>query len=51
MVIAVEAYAGSGGDGVRIEEMLVVTKDGNRLVTKFSSKHLISCSLVGTIYP
>ena len=51
MVIAVETYAGTGGEGVRIEEMLVVTKDGNRLLTKFPSKHLISCPLVGAIYP
>ena len=50
MVIAVETYAGSGGEGVRIEEMLVVTKDGNRLLTKFPSMQLISCPLVGAVY-
>jgi Xaa-Pro dipeptidase len=51
MVLALETYAGSGSDGVRIEEMLVVTKNGHRLLTKFPSEHLISCPLVGAIYP
>ena len=49
-MIEVEACAGSGRDGVRIEEM-PVTQDENRLPTKFHSNHLISCSLVGAIYP
>ena len=51
MVLALETYAGSGSDGVRIEEMLVVTKNGHRLLTKFPSEHLISCPLVGALYP
>jgi Xaa-Pro dipeptidase len=51
MVLALETYAGAGSDGVRIEEMLAVTKDGYRLLTKFPSEHLISCPLVGAIYP
>lgn len=51
MVLALETYAGSGNEGVRIEEMLAVTKDGYRLLTKFPSEHLISCPLVGSVYP
>jgi len=51
MVIALETYAGSGNDGVRIEEMLAVTQDGYRLLTKFPSERLISCPLVGAVYP
>jgi Xaa-Pro dipeptidase len=51
MVIALETYAGSGNDGARIEEMLAVTKDGYRLLTKFPSENLISCPLVGAVYP
>lgn len=51
MVLALETYAGAGNDGVRIEEMLAVTKDGYRLLTKFPSEHLISCPLVGSVYP
>jgi Xaa-Pro dipeptidase len=50
MVIALETYAGSGSDGVRIEEMIVVTKDGRRVLTKFPSDNLISCPLVGSTY-
>ncbi len=51
MVFALETYAGSGNDGVRIEEMLTVTRDGYRLLTKFPSENLISCPLVGAVYP
>jgi Xaa-Pro aminopeptidase len=51
MVLALETYAGSGNDGARIEEMLVVTQDGYRMLTKFPSEHLISCPLVGAVYP
>jgi Xaa-Pro aminopeptidase len=51
MVVAMENYAGSGEDGVRIEEMLVVTKEGYRQLTKFPSKNIISCPLVWAVYP
>ena len=51
MVFALETYAGSGNDGARIEEMLAVTRDGHRVLTKFPSEHLISCPLVGSVYP
>lgn len=51
MVIALETYAGSGNDGARIEEMVAVTKDGYRMLTKFPSENLISCPLVGAAYP
>ena len=48
---ALETYAGSGNDGARIEEMLVVTKDGYRMLSKFPSKNLISCPCVGAMIP
>jgi len=51
MVIAMENYVGAGQDGVRIEEMLVVTRDGYRQLTKFPSRNIISCPLVGAVYP
>jgi len=51
MVIALETYAGSGNDGARIEEMVAVTREGYRLLTRFPSEHLISCPLAGAIYP
>ena len=51
MVLALETYCGSGNDGVRIEEMLVVTKDGYRMLSKFPSKNLISCPCVGNVLP
>jgi Xaa-Pro dipeptidase len=51
MVFALETYAGSGNDGARIEEMLVVTKDGYRMLSKFPSKNLISCPCVGAMIP
>jgi Xaa-Pro aminopeptidase len=51
MVFALETYAGSGNDGARIEEMVVVTKDGNRLLSKFPSEKLISCPCVGHLLP
>ena len=51
MVFALETYAGSGNDGVRLEEMLVVTEDGCRLLTKFPSENLISCPCAGNLLP
>ncbi|OGP87845.1 MAG: hypothetical protein A2157_10565 [Deltaproteobacteria bacterium RBG_16_47_11] len=51
MVLALETYAGSESQGVRIEEMIAVTREGYRLLTKFPSKYLISCPLVGAVYP
>lgn len=51
MVFALETYAGEGNDGARIEEMLVVTKDGHRMLSKFPSEKLISCPCVGNLLP
>jgi Xaa-Pro dipeptidase len=51
MLFALETYAGRGNDGARIEEMLVVTSDGYRMLTKFPSENLISCPLVGATFP
>ena len=51
MVLALETYGGLGNDGVRIEEMLVVTADGYRMLTKFPSQKLISCPCVGSLLP
>ncbi len=43
MVIALETYVGDGTDGARIEEEVVVTKNGCEIITKFPSQELISC--------
>jgi Xaa-Pro aminopeptidase len=43
MVIAIETYAGAGVDGARIEEELVITEDGNEVITKFPCDELIAC--------
>ena len=51
MVLALETYGGQGNDGVRIEEMVVVTKDGCRQLTKFPAERLISCPCVGNLLP
>ncbi len=51
MVLALETYAGSGNDGARIEEMLVVTDKGYRMLSKFPSRELISCPNMGNVLP
>ena len=51
MVMALETYAGSGNDGARIEEMLVVTQNGYRMLSKFPSQNLISCPCIGFTFP
>jgi Xaa-Pro dipeptidase len=44
MVIAIECYAGEGWDGARIEEEVVVTSDGNEIITRFPDAELIACN-------
>jgi Xaa-Pro dipeptidase len=44
MVIAVETYAGKGMDGARIESEVVVTEEGNEIITRFPADHLIECN-------
>jgi Xaa-Pro aminopeptidase len=45
MVLALETWAGKRGgkDGVRLEEDVLVTKDGYELLTKFPIDKLIEC--------
>jgi Xaa-Pro aminopeptidase len=43
MVIAIETYDGEGIDGARIEEMVVITKEGPDVISKFPCSELISC--------
>jgi Xaa-Pro aminopeptidase len=43
MHIAVETYYGEDGDAARIEEQVVVTKDGCRIITKFPCKDIFVC--------
>jgi len=43
MHIAFETYYGEEGDAARIEEQIVVTKDGYRVITKFPCDELLSC--------
>lgn len=47
MVLAVEIWTGEKGgpDGVRLEENIVVTKDGYELLTKYPVEHLIECPI------
>ena len=49
MVFAVETWCGAadGSGAARIEEEIVVTKDGCELITNFPSDHLISCGIPG----
>jgi Xaa-Pro dipeptidase len=49
MVFAVETWSGAedGSGAARIEELVVVTKDGCDVITNFPSDHLISCGLPG----
>ncbi len=49
MVFAVETWSGAedGSGAARIEELVVVTKDGCEVITNFPSDHLISCGLPG----
>jgi Xaa-Pro aminopeptidase len=49
MVFAVECWKGAedGSGAARIEEEVVVTKDGCQVITNFPSERLISCGLPG----
>ena len=49
MVFALETWKGSedGSGAARIEEEVVVTKDGCEIITNFPSDRLISCGLPG----
>jgi Xaa-Pro aminopeptidase len=49
MVFALETWKGSddGSGAARIEEEVVVTKDGCQIITNFPSDRLISCGLPG----
>lgn len=51
MVFALETYCPSsdGKGGARIEEEVVVTKDGHEVITKYPIESLISCGLPGTL--
>jgi Xaa-Pro aminopeptidase len=49
MVFALETWCGAadGSGAARIEEQVVVTKEGCEIMTNFPSDHLISCGLPG----
>lgn len=51
MVFALETYCptSDGKGGARIEEEVVVTKDGCEVITKYPCEVLISCGLPGTM--
>jgi Xaa-Pro aminopeptidase len=45
--LALSVVAEDGSGAARIEEEVVVTKDGCRITTNFPSDRLISCGLPG----
>jgi len=49
MVFALETYCASadGKGGARIEEEVIVTKEGNEVITKYPIEELITCGLPG----
>jgi Xaa-Pro dipeptidase len=51
MVFALETYAGpKGGEfGIRIEEELVITGSGHRVITKYPVNELIGCPVEGPV--
>jgi len=46
MVIAIETYDGEGHIGARIEDELIITKDGPVIISKFPRDELISCPIL-----
>ena len=50
MVFALETGCGAedGSGAARIEEIVVVTKDGREILTAYPSDHLISCGTPGS---
>jgi len=45
--VAINFVAEDGSGAARIEEEVVVTKDGYQIITNFRSDRLISCGLPG----
>ena len=45
MILALETYAGhkGGKDGVRLEENILVTKDGYEILSRWPIKELMEC--------
>ena len=46
MVIAVETYDGEGHVGARIEDEVVITKDGPLVISKFPKEELLACPIL-----
>ncbi len=46
MVIAIETYDGEGHVGARIEDELVITKDGPLVISKFPRDTLLACPIL-----
>jgi Xaa-Pro aminopeptidase len=46
MVLAIETYDGEGHIGARIEDELIITKEGPQIITKFPREELIECPIL-----
>jgi len=47
MHFALETFYGEGDDGARIESQIIVTEDGNKVITKFPCEDLLVCNPIG----
>jgi Xaa-Pro aminopeptidase len=47
MHFALETFYGEGDDGARIESQVIVTEDGNKVITKFPCEELLVCNPIG----
>ena len=44
MHFALETFCGEGGDGARIEQQVIVTETGNKVITQWPCDELMICA-------